>query len=431
MSSAPSQPSSAPSPQPDPPAFRRGPRPLPLHLLLAGWRAQLALAMVPPHSSRSSCDAWQSWSGAWPVSARTRREALRLLGDLDASGSSADELRAAVARRLLDLDSGLIGGLAAYRRQPPPPDRPGHPVLWQEGASRLLDHGRPEATGPTLLFVPSLVNRAWVLDLMPGHSILAWLAEQGARPLLLDWGYPGDAERGMDLTGFVAGRLERALVAAPGPVVLAGYCMGGLLALAAAMRRPDRVRALALLATPWDFHAGDQAPRARSLAALLPLLEPMLATTGTLPVEVIQALFAQLDPFGVARKFRAFARLKPGSARAAHFVALEDWLNDGVPLPAPVARECLGGWYGQNTSARLQWRVAGEAVDPARWQGPAFVAIPHRDRIVPPDSARALAEALPGAVRHDAAAGHIGMVAGRTAETALWRPLLDWVRGLE
>ena len=40
-------------------------------------------------------------------------------------------------------------------------------------------------------------------------------------------------------------------------------------------------------------------------------------------------------------------------------------------------------------------------------------------------------EALPGAVRHDAAAGHIGMVAGRTAETALWRPLLDWVRGLE
>ena len=431
MSSAPSQPSSAPSPQPDPPAFRRGPRPLPLHLLLAGWRAQLALAMVPPHSSRSSCDAWQSWSGAWPVSARTRREALRLLGDLDASGSSADELRAAVARRLLDLDSGLIGGLAAYRRQPPPPDRPGHPVLWQEGASRLLDHGSPESTGPTVLFVPSLVNRAWVLDLMPGYSILAWLAEQGARPLLLDWGYPGDVERGMDLTGLVAGRLERALAAAPGPVILAGYCMGGLLALAAAMRRPDRVRALALLATPWDFHAGDQAPRARSLAGLLPLLEPMLATTGTLPVEVIQALFAQLDPFGVARKFRAFARLKPGSERAAHFVALEDWLNDGVPLPAPVARECLGGWYGQNTSARLQWRVAGEAVDPARWQGPAFVAIPHRDRIVPPDSARALAEALPGAVRHDAAAGHIGMVAGRTAETALWRPLLDWVRGLE
>ncbi|MDT8263647.1 alpha/beta fold hydrolase, partial [Roseomonas sp. DSM 102946] len=264
--------------------------------------------MLPPRSSRSSCDAWQSWSGAWPVSARTRREALRLLRDLDASGSSADELRAAVARRLLDLDSGLIGGLAAYRRHEPRPERPEHPVLWQEGASRLLDHappGQDQAAGPTLLFVPSLVNRAWVLDLMPGHSILAWLAEQGARPLLLDWGYPGATERGMDLTGFIAGRLERALAALPGPVVLVGYCMGGLLALAAALRRPDRVRALALLATPWDFHAGEQAGRATSLAALLPVLEPMLATTGTLPVEVIQALFAQLDPFGVARKFRA------------------------------------------------------------------------------------------------------------------------------
>ena len=65
---------------------------------------------------------------------------MRLLRDLDASGSSADELRAAVARRLLDLDSGLIGGLAAYRRHEPRPERPEHPVLWREGASRLLDH---------------------------------------------------------------------------------------------------------------------------------------------------------------------------------------------------------------------------------------------------------------------------------------------------
>lgn len=152
--------------------------------------------------------------------------------------------------------------------------------------------------------------------------------------------------------------------------------------------------------------------------------------TGTLPVDAIQMLFAGLDPFSVGQKFRAFAGLDAGSRRAALFVALEDWLNDGVPLAAPIARATITGWYGRNETAALGWRVAGQVVDPAAWGGPAFVAIPHRDRIVPPASARALLHGLPEARVHEAPAGHIGMVAGSTAETALWRPFRDWLRAI-
>jgi polyhydroxyalkanoate synthase len=137
-----------------------------------------------------------------------------------------------------------------------------------------------------------------------------------------------------------------------------------------------------------------------------------------------------LDPFGVAQKFRAFARLDPQGERARLFVALEDWLNDGIPLPAPVARQCLAGWYGRNEPGRIAWRIAGQVVDPAAWTGPAFVAIPERDRIVPPACAAAAAQRLPAAQTHIAAGGHIGMVAGAGAEAALWRPLRDWLRGL-
>ena len=73
---------------------------------------------------------------------------------------------------------------------------------------------------------------------------------------------------------------------------------------------------------------------------------------------------------------------------------MEDWLADGVPLAAPVAREALSGWYGANTPGRGQWRVAGLAVNPAALTIPAFCAIPARDRLVPAVSARALAEKL-------------------------------------
>ncbi len=387
------------------PLLRRGPRPLLLHLTLAMLR------------SSGSVAASMRWNAGSPSSMAAARAAL---------GDSAADFPAAVLAEALRQDRALIAGIAAYRRHPWRRDLPDPPAIWQEGETRLLDYG---GAGRTVLFVPSLVNRAYVLDLAPGHSLLRWLAGQGVRPLLLDWGWPGEVERRFTLTDYIAGRLERALLAAGERVVLAGYCMGGLLTLAAAQRRPDLVAGLALLATPWDFHAAGAA-QAAALGRLLALLEPAMAVGGALPVDALQVLFAMLDPFGIAEKYRGFAELDPASRRARLFVALEDWLNDGIPLAAPVARECLEGWYGANTPGRGEWRVAGLPVDPGALRLPAFVAVPTRDRIVPPESARPLAAAIQGAVLLEPGAGHIGMAAGSTAERALWRPLREWVGGL-
>jgi poly(3-hydroxyalkanoate) synthetase len=324
----------------------------------------------------------------------------------------------------------LLAGIAAYRRHPWARDLPDPPAVWREGGSRILDYG---GAGAAVLVVPSLVNRAYVLDLMPGHSMLRWLAANGVRPLLLDWGWPGELERRFTLTDYVAGRLERALAAAAGlaggPVVLAGYCMGGTLAVAAAERRPELVRALALLATPWDFHAADPS-QARLTARLLPMLEPVIQMAGALPVDGLQMLFAMLDPTGVAEKFRAFARLDQGTEKARLFVALEDWLNDGVPLAAAVARECLGGWYGVNSPARGTWRIAGLAADPRQLRTPTLVIAPGRDRIVPPESARALAELIDGAILREPPTGHIGMIAGMGARQGPWEMLREWLGSL-
>ena len=329
----------------------------------------------------------------------------------------------------------MLAGIAAYRRHPWQRDLVDPPSVWREGPSRLLDYGANPSEGRgkpaiAVLFAPSLVNRAHVLDLAHGHSMLRWLAGQGVRPLLLDWDWPGQVERRFTMTDYVAGRLERALGAAcrltGAPVVLAGYCMGGTLAVAAAQRRPDLLRGLVLLAAPWDFHAADP-QLARQAITALRAFEPALGFSRALPVDAIQAMFAQLDPGGIAGKFRAFARLPTDSDRARLFVALEDWLNDGVPLAAPVARECLGGWYGANTPAAGTWRVAGLPVDPRVLRLPTFIAAPARDRIVPPASSRPLAALIPGAHLHEPEAGHIGMVAGGSAPTALWQPLSNWL----
>ena len=107
--------------------------------------------------------------------------------------------------------------------------------------------------------------------------------------------------------------------------------------------------------------------QAASLAALQ--LAPALAA-GTLPVDVLQGLFALQGAEAVAARYRSFPALDPQSERARMFVALEDWLSDGVPLAGPAAAECIGGWYGENTPAKGQWHVGGAPVDPATLRVP-------------------------------------------------------------
>jgi polyhydroxyalkanoate synthase len=161
------------------------------------------------------------------------------------------------------------------------------------------------------------------------------------------------------------------------------------------------------------------------------MLEPMMNMSGTLPIDALQTLFTMMDPHGVGEKYRSFAELDEASLRARRFVAMEDWLADGVPLAAPVARETLGGWYGANSTAAGRWRVAGLAVDPAALEMPSFCAIPARDRLVPPESATPLAALLKQATVVRPAAGHIGMIAGTHAESSLWQPFAKWLQGLQ
>ena len=351
----------------------------------------------------------------------------------DLSGVDPDALTRAVdaeaGRRL----TAFVQGVRAYHNHPGRRALAEPPSVWHQGSTRLLDYGATAAKGKDgapLLVVPSLINRAYILDLTRERSLMRHLARQGFRPFLVDWGVPGEVERAFSLDDYVAGRLEGALDAACGlagrPAAVVGYCMGGLLALALAQRRPAQTAALVLLATPWDFHAQDNGAN-RLLEAAAPALSAMVGALGVLPVDMLQAMFTSLDPYRTPRKFQRFAALDPAGPRAAMFVALEDWLNDGVPLAERVARETLFGWYVENAPARGAWRIWGRPVRPAEVSARTLILVPEQDTIVPPDSAAPLGDALPRAETRVVPAGHIGMVVGGRRASVLYDPLVHWL----
>jgi polyhydroxyalkanoate synthase len=377
-------------------------------------------------SSRGALTSLASGLPLWSSGGNAAEKLRALAGEIGRLGAEA--IAAALDRELSGRADRFLAGLDAYRRHPFRREEPDAAVVWREGNARLLDYGREG--GPGVLIVPSLINRYYVLDLLPERSFVRHLAGRGLRPLLLDWGEPGDIERDFTLTDYIAGPLAEAMKAAAelssGAVGIIGYCMGGLLALALALRSSDETACLALLATPWDFHA-ERVEQARLLAATV---EAALVAPGNAPLalDVIQGLFLALDPFLAERKFIRFAGLDQEGAAARDFVALEDWINDGVPLARNAALECARSWYRDNDPVREEWHVAGEPVRPREVRAPSLVVLPSRDRIVPPLSAEPLATAIPGASVLRPPFGHIGMMASASAPETVWQPIAEWLR---
>jgi polyhydroxyalkanoate synthase len=156
------------------------------------------------------------------------------------------------------------------------------------------------------------------------------------------------------------------------------------------------------------------------------LLVPPIAWFAS-PVEAIQTLFYVFDPFSAVRKFIRFANLDPDSSEARSFVALEDWINDGVPLSIRVARSCARSWYRDNEPGGGLWRLAGQLVRPQALSRPTLVVVPGHDRILPPGSAEPLAAAFDGATLLRPPLGRVGMMAATSAPDVLWTPIANWL----
>ncbi|HVI99730.1 MAG TPA: alpha/beta hydrolase [Sphingomonas sp.] len=309
--------------------------------------------------------------------------------------------------------AAALAGLRAFQQAPRRAAWAPPAALHREGRACLRDYG---GRGRSVVFVPSLINPPFVLDLGE-RSLLAWLAARGHRVLLVDWGAPSPDERDMDVTGHVERLLLPLLARLEAPPVLAGYCLGGTMALAAACAMP--VAGLALIAAPWRFSGFSDRARA-GIADLWAQAEPACTRLGLVPMEVLQAGFWRLDPGRTIAKYERFGTLAPESEAARAFVELEDWANAGAPLTHAAGAE-LFDFFAHDVPGRGQWRVAGKPIDPAALACPAIDIVSLTDRIVPAASAADLPD------RRDLGAGHVGMIVGGRAQAQLWEPLDRWL----
>ncbi len=284
-------------------------------------------------------------------------------------------------------------------------------MIARAGAACLRDCG---GSGPPAVLIPSLINPPEILDLDERTSLAGAIAAMGRKALLLDWG-PAKHRCDLDLGGHVAELLLPLLREAGEQTALVGYCLGGTMAIAAA--NLTNVEAVVTIAAPWNFSAYP----ADSRAALLRLWESSRRAAKelhALPMEVLQSAFWSLDPKRTVAKFAALADADCESAAAQRFVTLEDWANQGEPLPFAAARELIEDLFGRDLPGKGEWSVCGRRMSD-RLDCPLLNVTAAADRIAPAATASA-GEAV------EIYGGHVGMIVG-SARTKLHQVLAKFL----
>lgn len=290
-------------------------------------------------------------------------------------------------------------------------------ALWSRFKATLWDYGG-DAKKPFLI-IPSLINTSSILDLQPENSFIQALKRQGFRPLMLDWGNPGDAESHMGLPDYVEYLLRPALHEVNhnfGKPDLMGYCMGGIMAMQLSQMMPDDIKKLVLLATPINFKAPAMGYPDNVLHNFM---ESTQNYKGLIPADVTPSLFWLKDPFLAIRKYQKFETLE--NKFADNFVAIEDWVNDTVPLSKWVARTSLKDWYLDNKLAHNKWHF-----DLTKIKAPTLMITPTRDSVVPQVAAEILKDFIK-VTQMTPQTGHVGLVSDPKIQTEYLPKITKWL----
>jgi polyhydroxyalkanoate synthase len=326
---------------------------------------------------------------------------------------------------------GLAATLTAWQRPRPPVGTTPADVVHRENKLSLLRY-RPRPEGvrfrTPVVLVPSLINRHYILDLLPHKSFAAFLVAQGHDVYAIDWGTPGDEDRYLtfdDVTDRYLGRVVRrvARTSERDQAHLLGYCLGGILTAIHAAARPEHVASLALLAAPVRFH--DDGMLSTWVRSPTFDLGAMIDAFGNVPWQLMQGAFQLLRPTLPLAKAVTMLDRAWNDEFLDGFLALETWGNDNVSFPGACYRRYIEDLYRADALARGELRLSGR---PARLDAitcPVLAVTFEHDEIVPWKSAAAVLDLISSTDKHHMhlPGGHVGAVVSKAASRGLWPAL--------
>ncbi|MEA2547674.1 MAG: poly[(R)-3-hydroxyalkanoate] polymerase subunit PhaC [Chloroflexota bacterium] len=308
-------------------------------------------------------------------------------------------------------------------------------VVWQRDKAQLWRYaGGPVRYDPPVLIVHSLVSRSYILDLRPGNSMVEYLVGAGLDVFMLDWGVPDalDADNGFET--YVDDYLPRAVAAVRAEtgcaeVTMAGYCLGGVLALLYTAGHEDApVRNLIMMATPADFDEMGAMVAALREGRLNP--EDLIDETGNVPADVLYSGFFMLAPTTPIAQYATLLENLWNDEFVDGYQAMAQWSRDHVPFPGAAFRQVVDELVRANALTTGSIRLGGRRIEFGRVRGHVLNAMAERDSVVPLAAAEPLTSLVGNPDRREQLrlpGGHVTFGTGRDAFKHTMPKLTEWI----
>lgn len=300
----------------------------------------------------------------------------------------------------------------------------------------VLYRFRPRVPDPDktpILIVYALVNRHYMTDLQEDRSTIRSLLEQGLDVYLIDWGYPDEADRFLELDDYINRYIRRCVDhicrAHKLPAIdLLGICQGGTFSLCFAALHPEKVRNLVVMVTPVDFHTPDNM---LSLWARELDVDLMVNTLGNVPGELLNWTFLSLKPFRLTgQKYLDMANLMEDPVKLKNFLRMEKWIFDSPDQAGEAYRQFIKYFFQENRLIKGTLEIGGAKVELGRLSMPVFNVYATEDHLVPPAASTALGKYVGTSDYTEFAfkGGHIGIYVSGRAQKEIPAAIARWLR---
>ena len=309
-------------------------------------------------------------------------------------------------------------------------------VVYEEDRLKLLHYvsDEPPKFKTPLVFVFALVNRPYILDLLPQKSVVRHFVDAGFDTYLIDWGAPTHAERHHTLSTYVDGYIRNVIDFVcerngSEQASILGYCMGGTMSSMFAALYPEKVANLMLLAAGIDFSTKDGLLNLWTEADTFDV-DAFVDAYGNCPAEFLQGSFLMLKPIAnlLQKPIGLMERLDDDKF-IEEFFTMETWLNDNVAVPGEVYRAFVKYLYQQNLLVKNQLPVGRHVVNLKNITCPILNLMATKDDLVPCAQSEPFNDLVGSLDRKTIKfpAGHIGLAVGSRAQRDLWPQACEWL----